>query len=131
MHVFYAAEVAVEGGGEDDDWDVWTIAAQESGDFSTELAGAEMVVKDRDIDVVEKFGGFFNGGCGDALITVLPEDGGAKVEICRLVIEQEDAYGGDTVGHTTAGVGRLDHDGSKMLRDWWKSLLEVAILMRI
>ena len=54
MHVFDAAEVAVERGGEDDDGDVGAAAAQESGDFGAELAGAEVVVEDGDVDVVEE-----------------------------------------------------------------------------
>jgi hypothetical protein len=112
VHVLYAAEVAVEGGGEDDDWDVGAASTQAGGDFGAELAGAEVVVEDRNVNVVKKLGGFFDGGGGNALVTVLAKDGGAKVKVGWFVVEQKDADGGGTAGHTSAGVGRLDHDDS-------------------
>ena len=93
MHVFDAAEVAVERGGEDDDGDVGAAAAEESCDLGAELAGAEVVVEDGDVDVVEELGGFFDGGGGDALVAVLAQDGGAEMQIGGLVIEQKDANG--------------------------------------
>ncbi len=92
MHVFDAAEVAVERGGEDDDGDVGAAAAKEGGDLGAELAGAEVVVEDGDVDAVEELGGLFDGGGGDALVAVLAEDGGAEVEIGGFVVEQEDAH---------------------------------------
>jgi hypothetical protein len=112
VHVFDAAEITVKGGGEDDDGDVRAAAAQDCGDFSAKLAGAEVIVEDGYVDVVEEFGGFFNGGGGDALVTVLAKNGGAKMEVGRFVVEQKDPYGGRTVGHTTARVGRLDRHGT-------------------
>ena len=53
MHVFDAAEVVVERGGEDDDGDVGAAAAKKGGDFGAELAGAEMVVEDGDVDLLK------------------------------------------------------------------------------
>jgi hypothetical protein len=50
-----------------------------------------VVVEDGDVDVVEELGGFFDGGGGDALVTVLAEDGGAKVKIGGFVVEKKDA----------------------------------------
>ena len=93
VHVLDAAEVAVEGCGEDDDGDVRAAAAEERGDLGPELAGTEVVVEDGDVDVVEELGGLFNAGRGDALIAALAEDGGAEVEVDGLVVEQEDADG--------------------------------------
>lgn len=46
MYIFYAAEVLVEGGREDDDGDVGAAASKERGDFGAELAGPKMVVED-------------------------------------------------------------------------------------
>jgi hypothetical protein len=86
MHVFDAAKESVEGGREDDDGDVRASAAKERGDFSAKLSGAEMVVEDGDVDVVEELDGLFDGGSGDALIAVLAEDGGAEVEVAGLVV---------------------------------------------
>src|ERR1700733_11879203 len=91
MHVFNAAEVAVERGGEDDDGHVRTAAADERGDLGAELASAEGVIEDCDVDVVEELSGLLDGGGGDALVTVLAEDGGAEVQVGGLVVEQEDA----------------------------------------
>src|SRR3984885_2751757 len=93
MHVFDAAEEAVEGGGEDDDGDVRTTAAEERGDLGTELAGAQVVVENGDVDVVEELGGLLDGGGGDTLVAVLAEDGGAEVQVGWLVVEQEHADG--------------------------------------
>ena len=73
MHVFYAAEVAVEGGGEDDDRDMGAAAAQAGGDFGAELAGAQVVVEDRDVNVMEELSSFFYGGSGYALVAMLAE----------------------------------------------------------
>jgi hypothetical protein len=91
MHVLDAAEVLVEGCGEDDDGDVGATAAEERGDLGTELASAEVVVEDGDVDVVDEFGGLLDGGGGDALVAALAEDGGAEVQVGGLVVEQEDA----------------------------------------
>jgi hypothetical protein len=112
VHVFDAAEITVKGGGEDDDGDVGAAAAQDCGDFSAKLTGAEVIVEDGYVDVVEEFGGFFDGGGGDALVSVLAKNGGAEMKVGRFVVEQKDPHGGGTVRHTTAGVGRLDRHGS-------------------
>ncbi len=119
VHVFDAAEVAVERGGEDDDGDVRAAAAKESGDFGAELAGAEVVVEDGDVDVVEELGGLFDGGGGDALVAVLAEDGGAEMEVGRLVVEQQDTYGlvaraRHLVKHARDAVGRLNHRSTRL-----------------
>ncbi len=88
MHVFDAAEVAVDGSRENDDGNVGTTAAEESGYFGAELAGSEVVVEDGDVDVVEEVGGLFDSGGGNGFVAVLAQDGGAKVEIGGLVIKQ-------------------------------------------
>jgi hypothetical protein len=115
MHVFDTAEVAVERGGEDDDGDVGAAAAKKSGDLGAKLACAEVVVEDRDVDVVEEIGRFFDGGGGDTLVAMLAQDGGAKVQIARLVVEQKDTHGLEVrVGHSVMGardgIRRLNHD---------------------
>jgi hypothetical protein len=114
MHVFYAAEESIERGGKDDDGDVRTAAAQEGGDLGAELTVAEVIVEDGDVDVVEEFGGFFDGGGGNALVAVLAKDGGAENEVVGFVVEKEDANGlGVPVRHEVKGawdaVGRLNH----------------------
>jgi hypothetical protein len=114
MHVFYAAEESIERGGKDDDGDVGTAAAQEGGDLGAELTVAEVIVEDGDVDVVEEFGGFFDGGGGNALVAVLAKDGGAENEVVGFVVEKEDANGlGVPVRHEVKGawdaVGRLNH----------------------
>jgi hypothetical protein len=114
VHVFDAAEVAVEGGGEDDDGDVGAAAAKESCDLGAELAGSEMVVEDGYVDVVEELGGFFNGGGRDALVSVLAEDCGAEMEIVRFVVQQQNTYGlvaraRHLVKDARDAVGRLNH----------------------
>ena len=62
VHVFHSAEVAFERGGHDDDGDVGAAAAQQGGDFGAELPGAEMVIEDRDVNLIEELGGLFDGG---------------------------------------------------------------------
>jgi hypothetical protein len=116
MHVFDAAQEAVERGGEDDDGDVGAAAAKEGGGFGAELAFAEMIVEDGDVDGVEELGGLFDGGDGDAVVAVPAEDGGSEMEIDGVVVEQEDTYAvrgeasdGGAVGEV---VGRLNHDPS-------------------
>jgi hypothetical protein len=116
MHVFDAAEEAVEGSGEDDDGDVRTAAAEEGSDLGTELAGAEMVVEDGDVDGIEELGGFLDGGGGDTLVAVLAEDGGAEMQVGGLVVEQKDA---DRLNRRSRGlregageVGRFSHRSS-------------------
>ena len=91
VHVFGAAEETLERGGEDDDGDVGTAAAQQAGDFGAELPGAEMVVEDSDVDVVEELGCLFDGRGGNAVVAVLTEDGRAEKEIVGVVVEQQDA----------------------------------------
>jgi hypothetical protein len=115
MHVFYAAEEAVERGGEDDDGNVGAAAAEKGSDFGAELACAEMIVEDRDVDVVEEFGGLFDGGGGEALVAMLAQDGGAEMEIGGLIVEQQDAdrliaRARHEVRDTRYAVGRLYHD---------------------
>jgi hypothetical protein len=117
MHVLDAAEVAVEGGGEDDDGDVGAAAAEERGDLGAELACAEVIVEDGDVDGVEELGGFFDGGGGGALVAVLAEDGGTEKQVCGLVIEQKDANGLGRRnlrpwGGVGAVVGRFRHRSS-------------------
>src|ERR1700677_3605084 len=112
MHVFDTAEEAVKRGGEDDDGNVRTAAAEERSDLGTELAGAEMVVENGDVDVVEELGGLLDGGGGDALVAMLTEDGGAEVQVGGFVIEQEDAnrLNGRSLGpwrHAGEVVGRF------------------------
>jgi hypothetical protein len=113
MHVLDAAEVAVEGGGEDDDGNVRAAAAEEGGDLGTELAGAEVIVEDGDVDGVEELGGLLDGGGRDAFVAVLTEDGGAEVQIGGLVVEQEDAdrLNGRSVreGRGAGKVGGFSH----------------------
>jgi hypothetical protein len=113
VHVFDPAEVAIERGREDDDGDVGAAAAEESGDFGAELAGAEVVVEDGDVDAVEEFSGFFDGGGGDALVAVLAQDRGAEMKVGGLVVQEQDADGmGVDVWHLVEGryaVGRLNH----------------------
>jgi hypothetical protein len=113
VHVLDAAEVLVEGGGEDDDGDVWAAAAEKGGDLGAELACAEVVVEDGYVDVVEEFGCLFDAGCRDTLIAALTEDGGAQVEIDGLVIEEKDADGLGVALHLERvvrnGFGRLKH----------------------
>jgi hypothetical protein len=114
VHVLNAAEEAVEGSGEDDDGNVGAAAAKKRGDFGAELAGAEMIVEDGDVDVVEMLDGLIDGGGGNTLVSVLAEDGGAEVEIAGFVIEQENAHGlWVRVGHEMEAVGdalgRLNH----------------------
>jgi hypothetical protein len=98
MHVRGAAEFMLERGREDDDGDFGAARAEAGGDCGAEFAGAEVVVEHGDVDLVDQGHGLFDGGGGFGLIAVLAEDGGAKVEICRLVIEQEDANGSGVAG---------------------------------
>jgi hypothetical protein len=93
VHVLDAAEVAVERGGENDDGDMGAATAKQSSDLGAELAGSEVIVEDRDIDVVEEVGGLFDGGGGDALVAMLAQDRGAEMEIGRFVVEEKDAHG--------------------------------------
>jgi hypothetical protein len=114
VHVFDAAEEAIEGGGEDDDGDVRAAAAKEGRNFGAELACAEVIVEDGDVYVVEELGGFFDGGGGDALVAVLAEDGGAEVKIGGFVVEQQDTdWLSSLVRHLVKNaryaVGRLNH----------------------
>jgi hypothetical protein len=114
VHVFDAAEEAVERGGEDDDGDVGAAAAEEGGDLGTELAVTEVIVEDGDVDVVEELGGFFDGRGRNALVAVLAKNGGTENEVVGFVVEQEDAYWlGVSVRHQVKGawdaVGRLNH----------------------
>jgi len=87
MHVFDAAEETVERGGEDDDGDVGASAAKKCSDLGAELACAKMVVEYGDVDAVEEFRSFFDGGGGNALVAVLTQNGGAKVEVGRFVVK--------------------------------------------
>jgi hypothetical protein len=114
MHILDAAKVAIESGGEDNDGDVRAAAAEESGDLGAELAGAEMVVEDGDVDLVEELSGLFNGGGWDALVAVLAQDGGAEMKIVGFVVEQQDTHGlGVYARHQVKdaryAVGRLNH----------------------
>ena len=114
MHVFDTAEVAVEGGGEDDDGDVGAASTKKGGHLGAKLAGAKVVVEDRDVNTVEEVGGFFDGGCGDALVAVLAKDGSAEVEIIGFVVEQKNAHWLRVrVGHQVKGgrraLRRLHH----------------------
>jgi hypothetical protein len=114
VHVFNAAEVAIERCRENDDGNVRAAAAKESGYFSAELAGSEVVVEDRYVDLVEEVRCLFDGGSGEALIAVLAQNGGAEMEICGLVVEQENTHGlRVSVRHSmeNAGdaVGRFNH----------------------
>jgi hypothetical protein len=93
VHVFDAAEEAIERGGEDDDGNVGAAAAEQRGYFGAELACAEVIVEDGDVDFIEELGSFFDGGGGDALVAVLAEDGGAKMKVGGLVVEQKDTHG--------------------------------------
>src|ERR1700722_8273947 len=86
MHVFDSTEETVERGREDDNGDVGAAAAEQSGDLCTELAVAEVIVQDRDINVIEELGGLFDGGGGNALIAMLTKDGGAENEVVGLVV---------------------------------------------
>src|SRR6202012_392874 len=109
-----AAEETVERGGEDDDGDVGAAAAEKRGDFGAELACAEMIVEDGDVDVIEVLDGLVDGGSGNTLIPMLAEDGGAEMEIAGLVVEQEDAHGlcvraGHEMKAVGDGLGRLNH----------------------
>jgi hypothetical protein len=115
VHVFDAAEVAVECGGEDDDGDVGAATAKKSGDLGAKLPCAEVVVEDSDVDVVEEIGGFFVGRSGDALVAMLAQDCGAEMQIARLVVEQKDTHGLEVrVGHSVMrarnSIRRLNHD---------------------
>jgi hypothetical protein len=94
MHVFNAAEEAVEGGGEDDDGNVGAPASKQSGDFGSELTCAEVVVENGDVDVVEELGCFLDCGGRDALISMLPKNGGTEMQVAGLIVKQEDAHGG-------------------------------------
>jgi hypothetical protein len=113
MHVFDTAEVAVERGGEDDDGDVRTAASKKGGDLGSKLPGAEMVVEDGDVNVVEEFGGLFDGGGREALVAVLAKDGSAEVQIAGFIVEQENAHWLSQVRHLVKdaryAVGRLNH----------------------
>jgi hypothetical protein len=113
MHVFDAAEVAVECGGEDDDGDMGAAATKKSRDLGAELASAKVVVEDGDVNAVEEFGGLFDGGGRDALVAVLAKDGCAEVQIARFVVEQENAHWLPQVRHLVNdaryAVGRLYH----------------------
>jgi hypothetical protein len=93
VHVFDTSEEAVERGGEDDDGNVGAAAAKERGDFGAKLAGAEVVVEDGDVDVVEELDGLVNAGGRDTLITMLAKDGGAEMEIGGFVVEQKNSHG--------------------------------------
>jgi hypothetical protein len=114
MHVFDAAEVAVERSGEDDDGDVGSASAKKGGDLGAELAGAKVVVEDRNVDAVEEFGGLFDGGGGNALVAVLAKDGSAEVQIAGFIIEQKYAHwlwaqARHLVKDARYAVGRLNH----------------------
>ena len=114
VHVFDATEEAVERGGEDDDGNVRASAAEKGRDFGAELAGAEVVVEDGDVDVVEELGGFFNGGGGHALVSVLAQDRCAQMQIGGFVVEQQDTNGlvldgRHLVKDARYAVGRLHH----------------------
>jgi hypothetical protein len=114
MHVFDAAEVAIERGREDDDGDVGATAAEERGYFGAELACSEVVVENRDVDVVEEVGGFFDGGGGKALVSMLAQNGSAEVEIRGLVVEQQNTHrmrasARHSMNHASDAVGRLNH----------------------
>jgi len=91
MHVLDPAETPLQGGGHDDDGNLGAAFAKLGGYLSAELAGAEMVVEDRDVDLVEELGSLFNSGGGDRAVTVLAEDGPPKVEINGVVVKQQDA----------------------------------------
>ena len=91
MHVFNSAEVAIESGGEDDDGDVRAAATKKTCNLGTELAGSEVEVEDGYVGVVEEFYGFFNGRGRETLVAVLAEDCCAEMQVCGLIIEQENA----------------------------------------
>jgi hypothetical protein len=63
MHVFDAAEVSIDGGGEDDDGDVGSSTAEKSAGLGAELSCAEMVVENRYIDLIELFGRWWRWRC--------------------------------------------------------------------
>jgi hypothetical protein len=124
MHVFDAAEVLIDGCGEDDDGDVGTAAAEEGGDLGTELAGAEVVVEDGDVDVVEEFSGLLDGGGRDALVAPLAEDGGAEVQVGGLVVEQKDA---DWLNGGSQGLGGRVGEVVRRVNHW--SALSITFYM--
>ena len=105
VHVLDAAEVAVERGGHDDDGDLGAAPAQIGGDFGAELAGAEVVVEDGDVDLVEELGGFFDGGGGNACVAVLAQDGGAEMQIGWFVVEQQGRAQSGRTEHSRASSG--------------------------
>jgi hypothetical protein len=109
MHVLGASEVALERSGEDDDGDVRAAAAEVGGDLGPELPGAEMIIEDRDIDIVKDLGCLLNGGGRDALIAVLAKDGSAEMQVGRLVVQKEDTNVLSLCRHTPADVGWFGH----------------------
>ena len=109
VHVLDAAEVTVERGGEDDDGDVGAATPEVGCNLGAELTGSQVIVEDSDVDVVEEFGRLFDGGGGDALVTMLAEDGGAEMQVGRFIVQQEHAHVRRTGILDFVGVGRFDH----------------------
>ena len=56
------------------------------------LAGAEVVVENGDVDLVEELGGFFGGGGRERGVAVLTQNGAAKMQIDRIVVEQQNRH---------------------------------------
>jgi len=91
VHVLGSAKEAVECGGKNNDGYVRPAAAQETGHFGAELSCSEVVVENGDIDIVEEFGCLLDRGRGNAVVTMLAENGGTEEQVIGLIIEQQDA----------------------------------------
>jgi hypothetical protein len=105
VHIFDAAEEAVERCREDDDGNVGASAAEEGSHFGSKLARSEMVVEDGNVDFVEELGRLFDGRGGDAVVPVLTQDGGAEMQVCRFVVEKKDTDVSGVRRHGLEGRG--------------------------
>jgi hypothetical protein len=107
MHVLDAAEETIECGGENDDGNVWTASAEKRGYLGSELALAEMVVEDCNVDVVEVLDRFVDGSGGYTLVAMLAEDDSAEMKIIGLVVKKKNTYRLPVcVGHQVKGSCR-------------------------
>ncbi len=87
MHIFHATEVPVQRRRKNNDRNMRASATKKSGDLSAKLASSEVVVEHGDVDFIEELRGLLDRGGRDTLIAVLAQNGRAKMQISRLVVE--------------------------------------------
>jgi hypothetical protein len=96
VHVFDAAEITVERGGNDNDGHMRMTPAEVCRNVGTELTCSQMIVENRNVYVVEDISGLFDGGRRDALVAMLTKDSRTEMEISWFVVEQENTNVGRT-----------------------------------